>query len=97
METKLVRGKGVRILKKFGFWNGWEVPRVGLSGGLQLGWQPNQKLTIMHSSKHLIHANLLDYKGTPLLITFIYGQLDHSKREKVWLELKQLKHIARTN
>lgn len=87
METKLVRGKGVRILKKFGFWNGWEVPRVGLSGGLQLGWQPNQKLTIMHSSKHLIHADLLDYKGTPLLITFFMVNLITQKERKFGLSL----------
>ena len=50
----------------------------------------------MHSLKQLIHIDLLDHKGTPLSITFIYGQPELSKREKVWLELKHLKYLART-
>ena len=97
IETKQDRDKGVGILKKSGFWKSWEVPWVGLSGGLLLGWLLDWKLTILHISKHLIHTDLLDHKGTPLSITFIYGQPELSKREKVWLELKHLKHLARTN
>lgn len=73
METKLDRDKGASVLKKCGFWKGWEVPRVGLSGGLLLRWPLDQKLTIMHSLMHLIHTDILDHKGTPLSVTFIYG------------------------
>lgn len=90
METKLVQNKGREILEKCGFLNGWEFLREGLSGGLLLGWQQNVNLSIQYGSKHLIHANLLDHKGTPLSVTFIYGQLDHTKREAFWLELKPI-------
>lgn len=34
METRLAKDKGKGILEKIGFWNGWEFPREGLSGGL---------------------------------------------------------------
>ena len=40
METKLDIGKGLDVLRKCDFLNGWEVPREGLSGGLLLGWSP---------------------------------------------------------
>lgn len=60
------------------------------------GWLLEQ-VTVQHSSKHMIHSKMLDSKGTLLSITFIYGQPDHSKKEEVWLELKHLKQIARTN
>lgn len=97
METKLDIGKRLDVLRKCDFLNGWEVPREGLSRGLLLGWSPEQKLTIQYSSRHMIHSEILDHKGTPLSITFIYGQPDHTKREEVWIELKHLRHIARTN
>ena len=90
METKLVQNKGREILEKCGFLNGWEFSREGLSGGLLLGWQQNVNLSIQYDSKHLIHADLLDHKGTPLSVTFIYGQPDHTKREAFWLELKPI-------
>nr|XP_023901780.1 uncharacterized protein LOC112013620 [Quercus suber] len=64
METRLAKDKGEAILQRCGFWNGWEHPREGLSGGLLVGWLQNLKLDIQYSSKHLIHANLLDFKGT---------------------------------
>jgi len=38
IKTKQDRDKGAGILKKSGFWKSWEVPWVGLSGGLLLGW-----------------------------------------------------------
>ncbi|KAF3955517.1 hypothetical protein CMV_019266 [Castanea mollissima] len=63
MEIKLVQNKGIEVLEKCGFCMGWEYPRGGLSGGLLLGWQPNLNLSIQYSSKHLIHADLLDHKG----------------------------------
>nr|POF08702.1 hypothetical protein CFP56_04820 [Quercus suber] len=63
METRLAKDKGEAILQRCGFWNGWEHPREGLSGGLLVGWLQNLKLDIQYSSKHLIHANLLDLRG----------------------------------
>ena len=82
---------------KRGFSGGWEVPRVGLSGGLILAWTPKQNLKVIHSSEHLIHTNCLDNKGCPLSITFVYGHPEHSKREAVWHKLKSLKCGAHSN
>lgn len=70
---------------------------MGLSGGLLLGWLPDRNLQIQHSSKNMIHANLLDHKGTPLSVTSCYGHPEQSKRREVWLELKQLRHSANSN
>ncbi|XP_075661708.1 uncharacterized protein LOC142631429 [Castanea sativa] len=97
MEAKLEEDKGFEVLRRCGFWNGWEVPRVGLNGGLLLGWMPEHNLLIQHSSKNMIPANLLDHKGTPLSITFFYGHLELAKRKDVWLELLQIRKIALPN
>lgn len=97
METRLAKDKGKEILHKCGFWNGWEYPREGLSSGLLLRWMPNWNFDIQYGSKHMIYANLHDYKGNPLLITFVYKQPNHAKREEVWNELKQLRSIAYKN
>ncbi|KAF3959717.1 hypothetical protein CMV_015496 [Castanea mollissima] len=67
METKLAKDKGTGILKKGGFWNSSKVPQEALSGGLLLGWMRNQSFNIQYSSKHPIHANLLDKKGIEML------------------------------
>ncbi|KAF3960493.1 hypothetical protein CMV_014797 [Castanea mollissima] len=63
METRLSRGKGKGILEKCDFFYGWEVPREGFSGGLLLGWMQNQKINIIHSSKNLIHTELVNLRG----------------------------------
>nr|POE58039.1 hypothetical protein CFP56_76532 [Quercus suber] len=41
---KEVSSKGQEVWKKCGFSEGWEVPRVGFSGGLILAWLPRQDL-----------------------------------------------------
>ena len=45
----------------------------------------------------MIHANLLDHKGTPLSITLFYGHPELAKRKEVWLELLQIRKIALPN
>ncbi|KAL4606974.1 hypothetical protein ACB092_09G141900 [Castanea dentata] len=51
-----------------------------MSGGLLLAWMERQ-----YESKHLVHMDLLDNRGNPLSITFVYGQPEVSKREERWL------------
>lgn len=97
MEARLAKDKGGAILQKCGFWSIWEHPREGLSGGLLLGWLQNLDVDIQYSSKHLIHANLHDFKGKPLLITFVYGHSKHAKRVEVWNMLKYLGNMAHKN
>lgn len=76
--------------------NGKEVQvlRVGFNGGLILAWMPRQNLRVIYDSEHLIHIDLLDNKGSPLFVTFVYGHPKHSKREEVWHQLKSLKCYA---
>jgi len=94
METRLVSGKGQEVWEKCGFFEGWEVPRVGFSGGLILPWLPRQGLQVVFYSQNLIHINLLDNRGFPLSITFVYGHPDHAKRGVVWQQLKSLRQWA---
>ena len=91
METRLVSGKGSEVWQKCGFSEGWEVLRVGLSGGLILAWLPRQGLQIVYDSPNLIHINVLDDRGYPLSITFVYGHPDHAKRGEVWQQLRAFK------
>ena len=81
----------------FFFFYGWELPRDGLSGGILLVWMPNQRLQIIYASKNLVRTNLLDNKGTPLSITFVYGNPILAKREDVWNKLKDLKLLTHPN
>ncbi|KAF3945436.1 hypothetical protein CMV_028185 [Castanea mollissima] len=69
METRLNKDKGKHLLEKCGFMEGWEVPREDLSRELLLGWLSPYKLSIQYSSKHLIHANLLNNKGSRKFLT----------------------------
>ncbi|KAK4605752.1 hypothetical protein RGQ29_000158 [Quercus rubra] len=94
METRLASGKGQEVWQKCGFSDGWEVPRVGFSGGFILAWLPRKGLQITYDSKNLIHINLLDNRGFLLSITFVYGHPDHAKRWEVWQQLRQLKQHA---
>ena len=53
---------------------------MGFSSGLILPWLPKQGLQVVFYSQNLIHINLLDNRGSPLSITFVYGHPDHAKR-----------------
>ena len=65
-----------------------------MSGGLLLGWMRSQNLSILYSSKHLLHADLNDKKGTPLSVSFVYGHPNHTKREEVWTELRNIRNLV---
>ena len=94
METHLPKDRGKKIWDKCGFKVGWELPREGMSGGLLLAWMDRQKLHIVYESKYLVHMDLLDNRGNPISITFVYGQTELSKREEVWCKLRELKLMA---
>jgi len=59
--------------------------------GAVLAWMPRQSLKVVFATKNLIHIDLLDNKGSPLSITFVYGHPKHAKRDLVWQQLKTLK------
>ena len=97
METRLIKDKGKMMWIKCGFNEGWEVPREGLGGGLILAWLPGFNVHIVYHSIHIIHTDLIDSKGNPLSITFIYGHPDHSRRNEVWQKLRNLKYVVHPN
>lgn len=97
MKTRLEKDKGKDIVVRCGLTKFWELPREGFSGCLLLGCLPKQNLRITFESKDLVHAGVLDNRGNPLSITFVYGHPEHSKREEVWLNFKALKAIAHHN
>lgn len=70
---------------------------MDFSVGLILAWLPRKSLKVVYDSKSLIHIDLLDNKGTPLSITFVYGHPDHAKSGEVWQQLKSLKRLAHSN
>ena len=70
---------------------------MGFREDLILAWMPRQSLTVEFASEHLIHIILLDNKGSPLLITFVYRHPDHAKGDLVWQQLKTLKSRSHPN
>ena len=94
METRLPKEKTKQVWIKCGFSDDWEVLRDGLGGGLLLAWLPGLNVHIVFHSNNIIHADLLDSKGNPLSITFIYGHPEHAKKGEVWNKLRNLKNLA---
>ena len=76
------------------FFYGYEVPRLGLGGGLIFAWMQRSFFRIVYESPHFIHIDVTDNKGKPLSITFVYGHLELAKRNEVWQQLKTLKDIT---
>lgn len=97
METQLAKDKGKMVWQKCGFSNSWEFPREGFNGGLLLASRPRQQVRITYESKNLMHTDLVDNKGNPLAITFVYGHPNHFKREYVWVKLRELKVMSHPN
>ena len=97
METRLPKEKTKQVWIKCGFSDDWEVLRDGLGGGLLLAWLPGLNVHIVFHSNNIIHADLLDSKGNPLSITFIYGYPEHAKRGEVWNQLRNFKNLAHQN
>ena len=65
----------------------WFFEWLGISEGRPEWWSTSW-LAAKCESQHPIW--LQAPKGTPLSVTFIYGQPNHTKREAFWLELKPI-------
>lgn len=44
METQLPKNEGKLVWQKCGFFEGWELPKEGLSGGLLLAWRHREQV-----------------------------------------------------
>ena len=82
-ETKLDRDGFRRLKRKLDFQLGFEVPIVGLGGGLALLWCDNVDIDIQTSSPHHIDA-LLNQNGIVWRFTGFYGHPETLKRGESW-------------
>ena len=78
------------------FFYGYEVPRLGLGGGLILAWMQRSFFRIVYESPHFIHIDVTDNKGKPLSITFVYGHPELAKRNEVLATIKNSKRYSST-
>ena len=60
------------------------------SGGLYLTWKQDLDLRINSAKKNFIDTSIY-YKGKKFQATFVYGELDHTKRLEVWDEISNLR------
>ena len=88
-ETKLDRDGFRRLKRKLGFQLGFEVPRVGLGGGLALLWRDNVDIDVQTSSPHHIDA-LINQNGVVWRFTGFYGHPETSRRGESWELMRRL-------
>ena len=88
-ETKLDRDGFRRLKRKLDFQLGFEVPRVGLGGGLALLWRDNVDIDVQTSSPYHIDA-LINQNGVIWHFTRFYGHLETSRRGESWDLMRQL-------
>ncbi|XP_075649855.1 uncharacterized protein LOC142620359 [Castanea sativa] len=81
-----------RLKRKLDFQQGFNVPRVGLRGGLALLWRDNVEIDVQTSSPHHIDA-LINQNGVVWRFTRFYGHPETSKREEFWELMRQL-HVS---
>uniref|UniRef100_A0A2N9HBX7 Endonuclease/exonuclease/phosphatase domain-containing protein n=1 Tax=Fagus sylvatica TaxID=28930 RepID=A0A2N9HBX7_FAGSY len=89
-ETRMKAGEGKKALSKWDFDDCFEIPRVGLSGGLALGWNLPWEVSIGLHNQNFIQTDIKDQFGNFCSITFIYGHLVLSQRKKIWEELESI-------
>jgi hypothetical protein len=63
------------------------VARIGLSGGLALGWHSEFRVKVCLKNQHFINTEVVDPVGDIFALTFIYGHPILVHRKKVWDEL----------
>ncbi len=88
LETRLKDGKGSRFLNNWGFEGHVEVPRIGLSRGLALGWHQEFQFQVLIKSPNIIHTEVLDPKGDNFSLTFLYGHPTLEYKQQIWDQLQ---------
>jgi hypothetical protein len=87
LETCLTKGKGNKILSNWGFTGSSEVPRVGLRGGLALGWTQAWDVLIIFQNSRFIHSEITNMHGEIFAVTFLYGHPNLAHRHLIWHDL----------
>lgn len=83
-----MKGKGNKILSNWGFMGSSEVPRVGLSGGLALGWTQDWHVSIIFQNSYFIHSEITNMQGEVFAVTFLYGHPNLALRHLIWTDLQ---------
>ena len=76
-------------MRKLNFQNGFEVPRIGLGGGLALLWGDNMDVDVQTSSPHHIDA-LINQNDVAWRFTSFHGHPETSQRGESWDLLRKL-------
>ena len=94
METKLPEGKVNEMCNKLGFDKGFEVPRIGIGGGLMALWKDSVEVIHLTSSPNHFSC-LLRWENQPRFWHFcgFYGDPKTSNRHHTWELLQKLRII----
>ncbi|CAM8905878.1 unnamed protein product [Rhodiola kirilowii] len=87
-ETKIDASRLEAVRKRLGFKHGFQVPRIGLAGGLALWWKEEVTLTILSYSK--LHIDAMVEGEEIVRVTLIYGEPVTVKRGVTWELLRRL-------
>ncbi|POO04030.1 Endonuclease/exonuclease/phosphatase [Trema orientale] len=94
IETKLALAHVLRLRNLLNFHNGFEVPRIGLAGGLILLWSDTVEPTILSSSQHHIDCFLRNDDNFRFHFTRFYGEPETHYRHLTWDLLDRLKSVS---
>ncbi|KAM6550760.1 hypothetical protein CsatB_000568 [Cannabis sativa] len=94
METRLVQGKSLEIKRQLSFDNVYEVPRVGMGGGLMLLWKERVVVSGITSTPNYISC-FMKLENIPIQWHFcgFYGEPNVSKRRLTWDMLEHLRIV----
>ena len=79
-------------MRKLDFQLGFEVPRIGLGGGIALLWHDNMDIDIQTSFPHHIDA-LINKNGVAWCFIGVYGHPETSRKGESW-DLLHLLHAS---
>ncbi|KAK5793701.1 hypothetical protein PVK06_034854 [Gossypium arboreum] len=91
VETKVSGKKANDIIEKLGFNFSHQVEAVGFSGGIWVGWKDSIHIRIIQNHPQFIFLcvnNLIPDKS--ILISFLYGSPNGSKRKLLWEGLQSI-------
>uniref|UniRef100_A0A803Q6M0 CCHC-type domain-containing protein n=1 Tax=Cannabis sativa TaxID=3483 RepID=A0A803Q6M0_CANSA len=90
IEAKLCKNSVDRFKFKLGFDFGFEVPRVGLSGGLLLFWNSDLDVIITNYSVNHIHCFISSAVFSSFNLTAFYGAPNPGNRSHTWELLSRI-------
>ncbi|KAL9670161.1 hypothetical protein QQ045_007712 [Rhodiola kirilowii] len=87
-EIKIDVNRLVAVRRRLWFKHGFQVPRIGLAGGLALWWKEKVTLTVLSYSK--FHVDALVEGEEVVRVTLIYGEPVTAKRGITWNLIRRL-------